>query len=106
MPNCPRRPYDPDSYRPSISCSLAHKPVWPLTSIVEQANAEPDDSCVVRVRDWDTLRIRRGPGIAHDAIGEIPPGACHVEPAGGCEGDWCRIVWRGHVGWVNSFYLD
>lgn len=63
-------------------------------------------SCVVEVAAGDTLRIRRGPGSHHDAIGGIPPSACGVERIGGCHGSWCMIAWRGHRGWVNSQYLN
>ncbi|MDX2158127.1 MAG: SH3 domain-containing protein [Hyphomicrobiaceae bacterium] len=63
-------------------------------------------NCVVGVARWDTLRIRRGPGAGHEEIGAIPAGACRVEQVGGCQGRWCRIAWRGHIGWVNTYYLD
>lgn len=74
---------------------------------VEDGSRRSDPgSCVARVERWDTLRIRSGPGTGHDEIGRIPAGACHVERAGGCRGDWCRVAWRGRSGWVNTFYLD
>lgn len=63
-------------------------------------------ACVVRVEKWDSLRIRSGPGVGHNEIGDIPPGACRVEHIGGCQGEWCRIAWRGRTGWVNTYYLD
>lgn len=63
-------------------------------------------ACVARVPWWDTLRIRNGPGVGHDAVAGIPAGNCRVEPAGGCRGAWCRVAWRGRVGWVNSYYLE
>jgi uncharacterized protein YraI len=62
-------------------------------------------SCVVGVAPWDTLRVRSGPGIAHAPIGAIPSDACHVRQLSDCRGQWCRVAWRGHVGWVNTFYL-
>ncbi len=79
----------------------------PRGRIVEQGSSEPAmGACVVRVGKWDTLRIRSGPGVGHDEIGDIPPGACRVEHIGACRGDWCRIAWRGRTGWVNTYYLD
>lgn len=63
-------------------------------------------ACVVDVERWDTLRIRRGPGIDYREIGEIPSRACGVVEVGGCQGSWCRISWRGQHGWVNTRYLD
>ncbi len=64
------------------------------------------EACVTRVDQSDTLRVRRGPGVDNDAIGEIPPHACGIERVGGCMGAWCRIAWRGRMGWVNSYYLQ
>lgn len=63
-------------------------------------------ACVSRVAWWDTLRIRSGPGTGHNEIGSIPPGACRVETAGACRGAWCRVAWRGRIGWVNTYYLE
>lgn len=68
--------------------------------------ARAASACVVGVAWWDTLRIRRGPGVSHGEIGGIPPGACRVERVGGCRGAWCRITWRGRAGWVNIYYLE
>lgn len=62
--------------------------------------------CVSRVEQGDTLRIRTGPSPRHEEIGGIPPRTCGIEPVGGCQGSWCRIAWRGQVGWVNAYYLD
>lgn len=61
--------------------------------------------CVAGVARWDTLRIRRGPGVGFAEIGGIPPGACGVARAGSCYRLWCRIAWRGREGWVNTYYL-
>ncbi len=62
-------------------------------------------ACVRGVGDGDTLRIRTGPSPSFDAIGGIPPGTCDVQRAGACQGQWCRIAWRGRSGWVNTQYL-
>ena len=77
----------------------------PPDVVIEQGSADPA-ACVARVDRGDTLRIRTGPGVGHDEIGGIPPGACGIERAGGCKGRWCQIAWRGRTGWVNSYYLD
>lgn len=63
-------------------------------------------ACVVGVASWDTLRMRAGPGVSHAALGSIPPRACDVRHAGPCQRGWCRVAWRGRVGWVNANYLD
>ncbi|MFM9939936.1 MAG: SH3 domain-containing protein [Hyphomicrobiaceae bacterium] len=73
--------------------------------IVEQGSGDPT-LCVARVSRGDTLRLRTGPGVSHDEIGGIPPGACGVERIGACKGPWCQIAWRGRTGWVNTYYLD
>lgn len=72
---------------------------------VEQGSGEVP-LCVARVQRGDTLRLRTGPGVSHDEIAGIPPGACDVERAGGCRGRWCKVTWQGRVGWANSYYLD
>lgn len=79
--------------------------VTPVDPRVEQGSGEPT-MCVSRVDRGDTLRIRTGPGTGHDEIGGIPPGACGVGRVGGCRGAWCKVAWRGLVGWVNTYYLD
>ncbi len=73
--------------------------------VVEQGSGEAP-LCVTRVQRGDTLRLRTGPGVGHDEIAGIPPGACDVERAGGCWGRWCQVTWQGRVGWANSYYLD
>ncbi len=70
-------------------------------------DADADASaCVTNVDRDDTLRIRTGPGVDHDEIGDLPPRACGVAISERCRGNWCRITWRGRRGWVNTNYLD
>ena len=74
---------------------------------VEQEQGSRDaTACVARVDRDDTLRIRTGPGVGHEEIGEIPPRACGVAIGDACRGRWCRIAWRGRTGWVNTYYLN
>lgn len=74
-------------------------------AVIEQGSGEPR-LCVARVDRDDTLRLRGGPGVDYSAISRIPPQACGVARAGRCHGPWCRVAWRGQVGWVNTYYLD
>lgn len=85
--------------------AAAQLPIKPRREPEEQGSAEPA-LCVARVERGDTLRIRTGPSVRYDEIGGIPPGACGVERVGGCRGPWCKVQWRGQVGWVNTHYLD
>ncbi|MEZ5851657.1 MAG: SH3 domain-containing protein [Hyphomicrobiaceae bacterium] len=71
----------------------------------EEADGREAAACVRGVEQWDTLRIRLGPGVDYDAIGGIPAGACGITRAGRCRGSWCRVAWRGRSGWVNASYL-
>ena len=73
---------------------------------ISPGGIERSTACVARVAPWDTLRMRSGPGVSHSPVGEIPSHACRVVPAGQCHGPWCRVAWRGRVGWVNTFYLE
>ena len=85
---------------------------WPFGGVIRMAlgafvpPSPRAHSCVARVAHWDTLRIRSGPGTAYPRTGDLPSDACHVEQAGPCRGQWCRVSWRGRVGWVNTFYLE
>lgn len=72
----------------------------------EEQGSKDDGTCVTRVDDDDTLRIRRGPGVRHDEIAELPPNACGIAVSDRCRGSWCRVAWRGRAGWVNTYYLD
>lgn len=85
--------------------AAAQLPIKPQPEPEEQGSTEPA-LCVARVERGDTLRIRTGPSPRYDEIGGIPPGACGVERVGGCRGPWCKVQWRGRVGWVNTQYLD
>jgi len=85
---------------------------WMFGSLVRMAlgisprGVERSATCVARVASWDTLRMRSGPGVSHSPVAEIPSHACRVVQAGQCRGYWCRVAWRGRVGWVNSLYLE
>jgi uncharacterized protein YraI len=49
------------------------------------------------------LHLRSGPGTQYRVIGTMPAGA-YVDVLG-CAGSWCRVGWRGRVGFVSSNYL-
>jgi SH3-like domain-containing protein len=84
--------------------SFAFTPAPPI--YIEQRRFAEDRRCVVDVASWDTLRVRRGPGVDYPTVGAIPPRACGVVEAGSCQGRWCRVAWRGQRGWVNTRYLN
>lgn len=84
--------------------SFAFAPAAPV--YLEERRFAEARRCVVDVASWDTLRVRRGPGVDHPAIGEIPARACGVVDAGSCHGRWCQVAWRGQRGWVNTRYLN
>lgn len=49
------------------------------------------------------LNIRSGPGTNFRVVGAIPAGG--VVDVRRCQGNWCRIVYRGRVGWSSARYL-
>ncbi len=49
------------------------------------------------------LNLRSGPGTGYRVIDTMPAGA-HVNVIG-CTGNWCRVNWRGRVGYASSSYL-
>jgi SH3-like domain-containing protein len=91
--------------KPATPSPSRHAAISPATPASRAEAPRPRSACVVRVDSGDTLRIRSGPGVNHGPVGGIPPGACGVAQAGGCRGAWCRVSWRGRLGWVNSYYL-
>lgn len=65
----------------------------------------PDTYRVRGVEDWDELNIRSGPSARRRIVGSIPPHGSGVHCLGPCRGKWCRISWRGIVGWTNMRFL-
>ena len=64
-------------------------------------------ACVnARVKSWDVLWIRKGPGTKYAKRKGIPAGACGVTVTGTCEGVWCRVRYKGTSGWTNTGYLS
>lgn len=50
------------------------------------------------------LNVRAGPGTAYAALAALPPGTpVDVET---CSSGWCRVRFRGGVGYVSQTYLD
>ncbi|MFV0367537.1 MAG: hypothetical protein ACK5KM_03670 [Hyphomicrobiaceae bacterium] len=65
----------------------------------------PDTYRVRNVASWDRLNIRSGPGARRVIVGTISATATGVHCLGPCQGNWCRISWRGIVGWTNMRFL-
>lgn len=65
----------------------------------------PDTYRVRNVEDWDQLNIRSGPSARRRVVGAIPFDGSGVHCLGPCQGNWCRISWRGIVGWTNMRFL-
>lgn len=49
------------------------------------------------------LNLRSGPGTRYEVIDTMPAGA-HVRVIG-CGGAWCRVNWRGRVGFASASYI-
>ncbi|HRY07609.1 MAG TPA: SH3 domain-containing protein [Hyphomicrobiaceae bacterium] len=65
----------------------------------------PDSYRVRNVPSWDRLNVRSGPGADNDIVGTISAIGSGILCTGPCKRNWCRIDWRGLVGWVNMRYL-
>ena len=66
-------------------------------------------ACVIGVADWDVLWMRAGPSVRYRRIGAIGPRACGVRVYWRrCVrgGRWCKVRYRGRIGWVNMRYID
>lgn len=49
------------------------------------------------------LNLRSGPGTGYQVVDTMPAGA-RVNVLS-CTGSWCRVDWRGEVGFASSSYL-
>lgn len=49
------------------------------------------------------LNLRSGPGTRYSVVTTMPAGA-YVDVLG-CRGSWCRVDWRGRVGYASRSYL-
>lgn len=49
------------------------------------------------------LNLRSGPGTGYRVVDTMPAGA-YVNVIG-CSGSWCRVSWRGRVGYASASYL-
>lgn len=65
----------------------------------------PDTYRVRGVADWDVLNIRSRPTSRSRIVGEISPYGSGIHCLGPCRGNWCRISWRGIIGWAHMRYL-
>ncbi len=65
----------------------------------------PDTYRVRNVESWDRLNIRSGPSSSRRIVGSIPHTGSGVHCLGPCKGRWCRVSWRGIVGWTNMRFL-
>lgn len=59
-----------------------------------------------RVKSWDVLWIRKGPGTRYAKRRGIPAKACGVRRNGPCSGKWCKVKYKGTTGWTNVGYLN
>lgn len=65
----------------------------------------PDTYRVRNVANWDMLNMRARPTARAPIVGRIPPHGSGVHCLGPCAGGWCRVSWRGIVGWTNMRFL-
>lgn len=71
--------------------------------------AEPEPFLVDGLPRYEALTIREGPDAGAVALGEIPVGRRVL--GFGCTADtpsghtWCRVKFRGTVGWARRRYL-
>ena len=93
--------------RTACAAALIAMPTLPLThSAATAAEGVEVAACVVGVRWDDTLNVRSGPSTRFRIIFALPPDACGVRVNwNSCQGNWCRIVFRGRGGWVNTRFL-
>lgn len=57
------------------------------------------------IRSDDVLFIRAWPSPQSKKVGSIPPDGRGVSKLGPCKGNWCKINYRGIIGWSSMMYL-
>ncbi len=65
----------------------------------------PDTYRVRGVAEWDVLNIRSQPSSRSSVVARIGPDGSGIHCLGPCKRSWCRVSWRGVVGWTNMKYL-
>lgn len=50
-----------------------------------------------------SVNVRAGPGTGYRVIATAPPGA--FVDVRNCGGNWCRVNYRGIVGWMSARYI-
>lgn len=65
----------------------------------------PDTYRVRGVASTDWLNIRSRPTASSNVVGRIHAHGSGVHCLGPCKGRWCRVSWRGIVGWTNMKFL-
>ncbi len=65
----------------------------------------PDTYRVRGVEEWDQLNIRSRASSRGRIVGSIPATGSGIHCLGPCKGKWCRISWRGMIGWTNMGFL-
>ena len=72
--------------------------------LVRQAPANTPHR-VTGIANWDVLYIRARPSVRGRKTGSIPPYGRGVRKLGPCRGNWCKINYRGMIGWASMMYL-
>ena len=52
----------------------------------------------------NNLNLRSGPATSYPVVSIIPAGA-EVD-IHDCGATWCSVIWAGHHGYVNGWYLE
>lgn len=50
-----------------------------------------------------SVNLRAGPGTGYYVIATAPPGA--FVDVRTCGGNWCKVIYRGIVGWMSASYI-
>jgi len=50
-----------------------------------------------------SVNLRAGPGTGYYVVATVPPGA--FVDVRNCGGNWCKVNYRGIVGWMSASYI-
>ncbi len=88
-------------------CQISYRGItgWASMKFLTREVSAGSSYRVRGIRNDDVLFIRAWPSAQSKKVGSIPPNGRGVSKLGPCEGNWCKISYRGITGWASMMYL-
>ncbi len=88
-------------------CKISYRGMtgWASMKYLTREASSGSSYRVQGIRSDDVLFIRAWPSPQSKKVGSIPPDGRGVDKLGPCKGNWCKISYRGIIGWSSMMYL-